>query len=80
MRTIVDSPLKMSRKYSTSSSGSNWMLGVIPARIENNLQEIIMSPFEPTHFPYWNSPYGSGQMTAKKSTLENEQNYRRVHT
>lgn len=53
MRTIVDSLLKMSRKYSTSSSGSNWMLGVILERIENNLQEIIISPFEPTQFPYW---------------------------
>lgn len=39
--------LKMSRKYLTSSSGSNWMLGVIPERIENNWQETIMSPFEP---------------------------------
>lgn len=75
MRTIVDNPLKLSIKYSTSCSCSNWVLGVIPERTENNVEEIIMSPFEATQFHI--GMFHKGLVKPlEKSILEDEQNYR----
>lgn len=74
MRTIVDNLLKLSIKYSTSCACSNWVLGVIPERIENNVEEIIMSPFEATQF-HIRMFHKDLVKPLKKSILEDEQNY-----
>lgn len=74
MRTALDSPLKMSGKHSTGNSGSNWMSRVIPEQIENKLQEIIATLFEPTVST--GKPHKGLDKLWQKSILEDEHSYR----